>query len=191
MTVHKAQGVTADRAFVLGTDELYREMGYVAMSRGRLGNHLYVVGEPTREIEPLHGPSLERTNEELLVAALSTSRAQELASAQINPLADAPNADLVTERDDQQRWIRMLPNDLSPRISRLSDQVDDHLDRIVELEAQQRPSEERDGALATSWLDTMSEEERPATSSPANEASSPKRSNDEMNSARCKQSATR
>lgn len=25
MTVHKAQGVTADRAFVLGTDDLYRE----------------------------------------------------------------------------------------------------------------------------------------------------------------------
>ena len=112
-------------------------MGYVAMSRGRLGNHLYVVGEPTREIEPLHGPILERTSEELLVAALSTSRAQELASAQINPLADVPNADLVTERDDLQRWIRMLPNDLSPRISRLTDQVDDHLDRIVELEAQQ------------------------------------------------------
>ncbi len=71
--------MTTDRAFVLGTDDLYREMGYVAMSRGRLGNHLYVVGEPTREIEPLHGPSLERTNEELLVAALSTSRAQEMA----------------------------------------------------------------------------------------------------------------
>ena len=27
MTVHKAQGVTVDRAFVLGTDDLYREMG--------------------------------------------------------------------------------------------------------------------------------------------------------------------
>ena len=41
MTVHKAQGVTVDRAFMLGTDDLYREMGYVAMSRGRNGNHLY------------------------------------------------------------------------------------------------------------------------------------------------------
>ena len=137
MTVHKAQGVTADRAFVLGTDDLYREMGYVAMSRGRLGNHLYVVGEPTREIEPLHGPSLQRTNKELLVAALSTSRAQELASAQINPLAEIPNCDLVTERDDLERWIRTVPNDLSPRITRLTEQIAAHLDRIVELEARQ------------------------------------------------------
>ncbi len=137
MTVHKAQGVTADRAFVLSTDVLYREMGYVAMSRGRLGNHLYVVGQPTREIEPVHGPSLERTNEELLVAALSTSRAQELASAQINPLADVSNRDLVAERDDLQRWRRNVPNDLGPRIARLTEQIDAHLERIDVLEQQQ------------------------------------------------------
>lgn len=90
MTVHKAQGVTVDRAFVLGSDDLYREMGYVAMSRGRYGNHLYVVGEPTREIEPVHAPSPQRDAEELLVAALSTSRAQTMASAQINPFNNTP-----------------------------------------------------------------------------------------------------
>lgn len=137
MTVHKAQGVTADRAFVLGTDDLYREMGYVAMSRGRLGNHLYVVGEPTREIEPLHGPSLERSNEELLVAALSTSRAQQLASAQINPLADIPDVSLVAERNDLDLWLRSLPNDLAPRIAGLTEQIDAHRDRIATLEEQQ------------------------------------------------------
>ena len=32
-TVHKAQGATYDRAFVLATDSLTREVGYVAMSR--------------------------------------------------------------------------------------------------------------------------------------------------------------
>ena len=74
ITVHKAQGLTVDRACVLGTDDLYREIGYVAMSRGRLGNHLYVVAEPTLEIEPLHGPSVERANEENLVAALEQAR---------------------------------------------------------------------------------------------------------------------
>ena len=50
---------------MLGTDDLYREMAYVAMSRGRHGNHLYIVGEPTRQIEPVHAPSLERDVEEL------------------------------------------------------------------------------------------------------------------------------
>ena len=42
ITVHKAQGLTCDRAFTLGSDTLCPKQGYVAMSRGRLGNHLYV-----------------------------------------------------------------------------------------------------------------------------------------------------
>ena len=47
MTGHVAQGLTTDRTFVLGTDRLFREWGYVAMSRGRLSNRMYaVVGEP-------------------------------------------------------------------------------------------------------------------------------------------------
>ena len=43
ITAHKAQGQTLDAAFVLGSDELYREAGYVALSRGRDTNHLYTV----------------------------------------------------------------------------------------------------------------------------------------------------
>ena len=35
-TIHKAQGATYDRAFVLATESLTREAGYVAMSRARL-----------------------------------------------------------------------------------------------------------------------------------------------------------
>jgi hypothetical protein len=39
--------LTTDRTFVLGTDRLFREWGYVAMSRGRISNRMYaVVGEP-------------------------------------------------------------------------------------------------------------------------------------------------
>ena len=34
-TAHRAQGATVDRAFVLGSDELYREWGYTALSRHR------------------------------------------------------------------------------------------------------------------------------------------------------------
>jgi ATP-dependent exoDNAse (exonuclease V) alpha subunit len=43
ITGHKAQGMTTDRALVLGDESLYREWGYVAMSRGREENRLYVV----------------------------------------------------------------------------------------------------------------------------------------------------
>ncbi len=56
MTIHKAQGLTADRCLVLGDDTLSREAAYTALSRGRLGNHLVVVSfeEPHRDIG--HGP---------------------------------------------------------------------------------------------------------------------------------------
>ncbi|MDP8928235.1 MAG: AAA family ATPase [Actinomycetota bacterium] len=42
ITGHKAQGLTVDHTFVLGSPELYREWGYVALSRGRESNWLYV-----------------------------------------------------------------------------------------------------------------------------------------------------
>jgi ATP-dependent exoDNAse (exonuclease V) alpha subunit len=42
LTIHKAQGATVDRAFVLVTDALTREAGYVAMSRARKGTELFV-----------------------------------------------------------------------------------------------------------------------------------------------------
>lgn len=52
-TVHKAQGVTVDRAFVLATDALTREAGYVALSRARNGTELFV---PASAFEDGVGP---------------------------------------------------------------------------------------------------------------------------------------
>jgi ATP-dependent exoDNAse (exonuclease V) alpha subunit len=42
VTCHKAQGATVDVALLYGTGALTREVGYVALSRGRVANHLYV-----------------------------------------------------------------------------------------------------------------------------------------------------
>jgi ATP-dependent exoDNAse (exonuclease V) alpha subunit len=73
-TVHKAQGATVDRAFLLGSDQLYREAGYVGLSRARLSNELFVVSsEAGKEIEsPLDD----------LVRELQSSRAQSMAMDQ-------------------------------------------------------------------------------------------------------------
>jgi hypothetical protein len=41
-TIHKSQGETVDRGFVLANASLFREAGYVALSRARVRTDLYV-----------------------------------------------------------------------------------------------------------------------------------------------------
>ncbi|WP_157041869.1 MobF family relaxase [Nitriliruptor alkaliphilus] len=52
ITGHKAQGLTVDHTYVLGSPDLYREWGYVAMSRGRESNQLYLAGAD--QLDDLH-----------------------------------------------------------------------------------------------------------------------------------------
>jgi hypothetical protein len=80
MTATKAQGMTTDRAFVLGTDELYREWGYVAMSRARLETRLYVAtgDDPeTRELDLRSSPPADAVA--ALTRWLERSRGKHLA----------------------------------------------------------------------------------------------------------------
>ncbi|HXN62597.1 MAG TPA: MobF family relaxase, partial [Acidimicrobiales bacterium] len=84
LTVHKSQGLTVDLAYVLATESLTREAGYVAMSRAREASELFV---------PL-GPSREQTGHDLrprqsqpmadLARRLASSRAKHLAVAELD-----------------------------------------------------------------------------------------------------------
>ena len=77
-TIHKAQGQTVDRAFVLGSDTLYQEAGYVALSRGRAENRIYLVAsEPRREAHAQEATPPEPV--EALTQTLRRSQAQTLA----------------------------------------------------------------------------------------------------------------
>lgn len=82
-TVHKSQGVTVDRAFLLGSDALYREAGYVGLSRARHGSDLYLVaGDPE---SPRFGVDIALSPTMNLVRQLQASRAQEMALDQLHP----------------------------------------------------------------------------------------------------------
>jgi Ti-type conjugative transfer relaxase TraA len=72
-TIHKAQGITTDRSFILGTGDLYRELGYVALSRGRLSNDIYLAAAPVRE----HAHRLEQAPIDA-ASGLRSSRRQTL-----------------------------------------------------------------------------------------------------------------
>jgi len=101
ITGHKAQGMTADRAFVLGDEAIYREWGYVALSRGRTENRLYVVAgdlEPTDDSGHGRIPTTqsESLTLRLIQSALMKSSEQRLALDQFQNLAGRlPAAELA------------------------------------------------------------------------------------------------
>jgi ATP-dependent exoDNAse (exonuclease V) alpha subunit len=90
ITAHRAQGATVDRAFVLGSDELYREWGYTALSRHRHEARFYVSATPAfvnQTPEPLQaGDDVSRH----VARMVETSRAEHLALNGVKP-------DLLTE----------------------------------------------------------------------------------------------
>lgn len=81
ITGHKSQGMTTDKAYVLGDETLYREWTYVAMSRGRYDNRLYVVAGNDPERDELGGQIAEVEDPlDELTRAVARSRAKELAT---------------------------------------------------------------------------------------------------------------
>ncbi len=99
LTSHRAQGGTWDLAICVGADGLYREAGYLALSRGRIENLLILTqteldgfdAELARHDSPLALPG--ETPEDIdteLTRRLNQSRAKTLA------ITDDPYADLIT-----------------------------------------------------------------------------------------------
>jgi hypothetical protein len=54
VTVHSAQGVTAERTHAVLADTATRNLGYVAMTRGRESNHVYLFERTTGEADHQH-----------------------------------------------------------------------------------------------------------------------------------------
>jgi conjugative relaxase-like TrwC/TraI family protein len=79
LTAHAAQGATVDQSFVLGSDELYREWGYTALSRHHDQARFYVVspGSVERALPGLE-PDRDTVTDDV-VSMLSPSRRKELA----------------------------------------------------------------------------------------------------------------
>jgi hypothetical protein len=124
-TIHKAQGITVDQALVLGNDTLYQEAGYVALSRGRKDNRIYLVEQPEREHEA-HTPEPIPAPLDALSAALRVSHAQELGvergidvEALERKMLDQDLHQLCDERRDLERVGRMKPHNPAADIDSL------------------------------------------------------------------------
>jgi conjugative relaxase-like TrwC/TraI family protein len=89
LTGHSAQGVTVERAFVLGTGgQRLQEWGYVALSRAREQTRLYVTGEPSERESHFHDLD-DRDHVTLLAQELEESAIERLAVDQ-RPLPTGP-----------------------------------------------------------------------------------------------------
>jgi len=85
LTIHRAQGATFDTALVYGTAALSKEAGYVALSRGRVANHLFA--SPDDIHDAVLGQPFGDERRDLLAAVeqvsirLAVSRRQSLAAS--------------------------------------------------------------------------------------------------------------
>jgi hypothetical protein len=98
LTGHSAQGVTVERAFVLGCGgQRLQEWGYVALSRAREETRLYVTGEPRERESHFHDLD-DRDHVTVLAQALEESAIERLAVDQ-RPLPTGPRHETRAEID--------------------------------------------------------------------------------------------
>jgi hypothetical protein len=131
ITGHKAQGLTCDHTYTLGTETLYREWGYVAMSRGRLTNQLYH-GPVDDHDEALHH-HVHHDDTPDLTSQLRRSRAEESITPEIAQLASSWRSTL---RYLASRAVQQQPHLLAEH-HRTSQERAAVVRRIDELERQQ------------------------------------------------------
>ena len=80
-TIHRTQGSTVDTAHALiDPQTASRELLYVALTRGRDGNHAYVIDSPDQDAEAHHDLAEPTTATERLVRVLGRSDAEQAAT---------------------------------------------------------------------------------------------------------------
>ena len=123
MTVNKAHGMTCDRTMTLGNDQLYRELTYEALSRGRLSNQLYVARSCMLDIED--GPHARTTEPadpmESLAHSVQQRRAKHLALDEMAtiPLTAWSTRDLLSERQRLRAVLDEAPPDRTADLAAL------------------------------------------------------------------------
>lgn len=134
-TVHKNQGATSDYSYLLATDGLYRELGYTALSRGRVENRLWTVTdtEPEHELEEAHAPEPKEQRGPVaeLLRAMERSTAQQLAIDEADTLP-GPIEPAAVDIDDLIERRNGIDNQLFRSApTRVSDELDDATRRVA------------------------------------------------------------
>lgn len=128
ITGHKAQGLTADRCYVLGDKAIYREWGYVALSRGREHNSFYIVAGEDTKARDLGQVAIDAADPISRVQrALERSGAKEMALG--SRVGRQAGMELRERSDDE---VRRERDELAAAISHGPPDPTDELDRLRE-----------------------------------------------------------
>ena len=117
ITAHRAQGATVDAAHaVVSSPEMTREALYVAMTRGRESNRVYVATDEQHLEEHQHRPDLQMTARSILFGILQHTGAELSAHETItaehgewSSIAQlAGEFDTIAQTAQHERWISLL-----------------------------------------------------------------------------------
>lgn len=122
LTCHKAQGLTVEHTLVYGTGALSQQSGYVAMSRGRVSNHIYTALDAGRGRGrgPAHHELVGPDDPGVLpdrLRALTQDRRQHLASTHLPVESRAPRPAWLDQPDDLAQSIRAVQRATATRKS--------------------------------------------------------------------------
>lgn len=145
MTGHKAQGMTTDKGFVLGDETLYREWTYVAMSRGKDNNRLYVVAGADPERDEVGGKvaSSEDPMQDL-IRAIGRSRAKDLAldTYEHEEIRNLSTHELRRDWEAARRVVDDLPPDPAGELKDLRDE-NGRVETLIRRQTELRNGAER------------------------------------------------
>jgi hypothetical protein len=146
LTIHKAQGMTVERAFVLGGG-MYSELAYTALTRARSQSHLFLAA-PAHADEAEGPVRRHRLPEpmEKAIAELERSRAHETATDTTARarIEHEPTAVLYAQRRTLERDLAAgLPAGAEVEREALAHALGQARERLRRLEARQHQAEQR------------------------------------------------
>jgi conjugative relaxase-like TrwC/TraI family protein len=132
-TAHRAQGATVDQAFVLGSDELYREWGYTALSRHRDQARFYITAPRPFLNQPAAELAGREEQVEAAIEGLRKERRRELAIAsRVDAVSRLQR--LTAERAGLRWWQRRERRDVGRAINAASSLIQAHDDTLEQTD---------------------------------------------------------
>jgi Ti-type conjugative transfer relaxase TraA len=175
-TIHKGQGVTVDRSYVLATSHFDRHATYVALSRHREDATLVYATEDFAPPSWSNVPATPETARQNFLARVSRDRPKELAYDYLER-GDSDSFHYIDVRDlepEQRSWRQKVATDLRPKSPSPRRSMMSEIDALQQRGAEKWREQQRAREASGTRLDGLHQEkELPLDNSPSLDSDSP------------------